>query len=67
MPQLARIRHEATLRRMLQALPPELFRARPVLADGYAGTLMSTGDVEGVDAQLRDAEQWLPEMVDDDR
>lgn len=51
-------RQEATLRRWLEALPEELFHARPVLSLGYVGALMSTGEMEGVEARLRDAERW---------
>jgi LuxR family maltose regulon positive regulatory protein len=59
LPALARGRQEATLRRWMEALPVELFATRPVLSVGYAGALMSTGEVEGVEARLRDAERWL--------
>ncbi|MCV2490969.1 LuxR C-terminal-related transcriptional regulator [Geodermatophilus sp. YIM 151500] len=58
-PELGQGRQEATLRRWMEALPEELFEARPVLSAGYVGALMSTGDVEGVEARLRDAERWL--------
>jgi LuxR family maltose regulon positive regulatory protein len=30
-----------------------------VLSVGYVGALLSTGEVEGVESRLRDAEQWL--------
>ena len=43
----------------LEALPDELLRVRPVLSVGYAGTLLSTGELEGVEARLQDAERWL--------
>ena len=52
-------RREATMRRWFDALPEELFHTRPVLSAGYAGTLMSMGAIEGVEARLRDAERWL--------
>ncbi|HEY8589730.1 MAG TPA: helix-turn-helix transcriptional regulator, partial [Naasia sp.] len=58
-PELGRARQEATLRRWLEALPEELFAVRPVLAIGYVGALMSTGEVRGVAARLRDAERWV--------
>lgn len=58
-PEMRRGREEARLRRWLEALPKELFPARPVLSVGYAGALMSTGDFDGIEALLRDAERWL--------
>jgi LuxR family transcriptional regulator, maltose regulon positive regulatory protein len=58
-PEMRRGRDEGRLRRWLDALPKGLFRARPVLSVGYAGTLMSTGEFDGTEALLRDAERWL--------
>ncbi|MCW2578648.1 MAG: ATP-dependent transcriptional regulator, MalT-like, LuxR family [Blastococcus sp.] len=58
-PALRQARQEATLRRWLEALPDELFRSRPVLTIGYVGSLMSRGDLEGVEERLEDAERWL--------
>ena len=59
MPATGRDRQEATLRRWLEALPDELIRARPVLSDGYAGSILVRGETEGVEARLQDAERWL--------
>ena len=56
---LRRHRQEATLRRWLEALPDELIQVRPVLSNGYAGSILVRGEVEGVEARLRDAERWL--------
>jgi LuxR family maltose regulon positive regulatory protein len=58
-PALRMSRQDATLRRLLEALPEELFRVRPVLNVGYAGALMVGGEIEGVEARLQDAERWL--------
>jgi LuxR family maltose regulon positive regulatory protein len=58
-PALRRTRHEAALLGWLAALPDELLRCRPVLSNVYAGELLSSGELEGVDARLRDAERWL--------
>jgi LuxR family maltose regulon positive regulatory protein len=58
-PALARARDEVTLRGWLNALPDELLRRRPVLSNAYAGVLLSSGELEGVDQRLRDAERWL--------
>jgi LuxR family maltose regulon positive regulatory protein len=63
-PAMRRDRQEATLRRWLEALPAELIRVRPVLSVNFAGTLMSTGELEGVDALLRDAERMLDATAD---
>ena len=52
-------RQDTTLYRWLEALPDEVIRVRPVLSIGYAGALMTRGEVEGVEARLRDAERWL--------
>ena len=58
-PAMQHARHEATLRRWLEALPEEVFKVRPVLSAGYAGAMMSTGEMEGVEARLQDVERWL--------
>ena len=58
-PATNRDRQEQTLRRWLEALPDAYLRARPVLSNAYAGALMTTGEFEGVESRLRDAERWL--------
>ena len=58
-PAMRRSRQEAALRGWLEALPDELVRVRPVLSVGYAGALLVDGEIEGVEARLRDAERWL--------
>jgi LuxR family maltose regulon positive regulatory protein len=62
-PASGRGRQEETLRRWLDALPDELIRARPVLSNGYAGSILVRGETEGVEARLRDAERWLEVMA----
>jgi LuxR family maltose regulon positive regulatory protein len=52
-------RQELTSRRWIDALPIELIRVRPVLSDSFAGSRLVRGEVEGVDAALRDAEHWV--------
>jgi len=54
----------ATVRRWLEALPDELIRARPVLSVAYAATLLDGGEIESVEARLRDAERWLDTTAD---
>ena len=43
----------------LRALPDALLRDRPVLSNAYAGALLSSGLLDGVEVRLRDAERWL--------
>ena len=63
-PAMARSRQEARVLGWLKALPYELVRARPVLSVHYAGALLLNGELEGVEARLRDAEQWLDTKTD---
>jgi LuxR family maltose regulon positive regulatory protein len=58
-PVMRRERREATLRGWLEKLPEELFATRPVLSMDYVGALMSTGEIEGVEARLQDVERSL--------
>jgi LuxR family maltose regulon positive regulatory protein len=59
LPAMTRERREAQLRRWMEALPDEVYARRPVLANGYVGALMSTGDTRGVEPRLRLAEEWV--------
>src|SRR5213080_3633508 len=63
-PAMRRNRQEATVLGWLKALPDVLVRARPVLSIHYAGALLLHGVLEGVEARLRDAEQWLDTKTD---
>lgn len=58
-PEMSRTRQEATLLGWLRALPEALIRDRPVLCNFYAGTLMQSGEMDGVDFWLKAAERWL--------
>src|SRR6266542_2267012 len=58
-PAMRRSRQEAALRAWLTVLPDEVVRVRPVLSVGFAGALLSVGELEGVESRLRDAERWL--------
>jgi LuxR family transcriptional regulator, maltose regulon positive regulatory protein len=58
-PAMSQGRQEATLRRWLDAIPDGLFEARPVLAVGYVAARLVSGEIEGVEARLRQAERWL--------
>src|SRR6266705_452055 len=63
-PAMLRSRQEATLLGWLKALPDELVHVRPVLSAGYAGALLVSGELEGVEARLRGAERWLDTTAD---
>src|SRR2546421_6303075 len=63
-PAMRRSRQETTVLGWLKALPDQLVRARPVLSVHYAGTLLRSGELEGVEARLRDAERWLDTKAD---
>lgn len=58
-PASRRDRREGALLNWLEQLPDEVLRSRPVLSVAYAGTLLSTGTVAGVEPRLLDAERWL--------
>ena len=60
-PGLRRARHEATVRGWIAALPAHVVRSRPLLGISYVGSLMSCGELEGVEARLQDVERWLAE------
>jgi LuxR family maltose regulon positive regulatory protein len=59
LPAMTRERRETQLRRWMEALPDEVYARRPVLANGYVGALMSTGETRGVEPRLRLAEEWV--------
>jgi LuxR family maltose regulon positive regulatory protein len=59
-PALSRDRLEVSMLGWLKALPEPLIRGRPVLCNLYAGALMQIGEMQGVEAWLKAAEQWLP-------
>jgi LuxR family maltose regulon positive regulatory protein len=59
LPILRQSRQESTLLGWLKELPDELFQNHLVLNVNYAGTLLQTGQFDGVEARLRDIEQWL--------
>jgi len=61
-PAMRRTRQEAVARSWLKALPDEVIRTRPVLCVAFAGALLITGEIEGVEDRLRDGERWLGTM-----
>jgi LuxR family maltose regulon positive regulatory protein len=58
-PAMRRSRQEATMLGWFKALPDALLRCRPVLSAEYAGALLATRALDGVEARLQDAERWL--------
>jgi LuxR family maltose regulon positive regulatory protein len=56
---MSQTRQEATVRGWLEMIPEDVIQVRPVLSVGMAWVLLSDGEFEGVEARLRDAEQWL--------
>jgi LuxR family maltose regulon positive regulatory protein len=60
-PEMRRNRQAATVTELgwLKALPDELVRFRPVLSVAYAYALFGGGELEAVEARLREAERWL--------
>jgi LuxR family maltose regulon positive regulatory protein len=64
-PALQRDRQEATIRSWLDQIPDEVVRARPVLATGFIGALMSRGEFDQVPGRLRDVERLLHASMPD--
>lgn len=64
LPEMRRSRQESVMLGWLQALPDEMLRFRPVLNLHYAGSLLQSGKLEGVEGRLRDAERWLEPKAD---
>jgi LuxR family maltose regulon positive regulatory protein len=60
-----RDRREATARGWIDDIPADVVRARPVLAMGFVGALMSSGDVADVERRLDDVERLLAAAADD--
>ncbi len=58
-PAVARSWEDAVLRTWQKALPDDLVRRRPVLSVYFAGAQLIGGELERVEARLRDAERWL--------
>ena len=64
-PAMRRARQEAKLRGWLEVLPDEVVQVRPVLSVYFAGALLTSGELEGVEGRLRDAERWLEPATGD--
>jgi LuxR family maltose regulon positive regulatory protein len=64
-PAMRRTRQEAKVRGWLEVLPDEVVQVRPVLSVYFAGTLLVSGELEGVESRLRDAERGLEPATGD--
>ena len=64
-PALRQARQETTVRGWLEALPDDVIRARPVLSATFAGALLMSGELEGIEERLQDAARWLEPMTGD--
>jgi LuxR family maltose regulon positive regulatory protein len=64
LPTLRSNRQEAMALGWLKEIPDEVIHFRPVLCAAYAWTLLSCGELDGVEARLRDAERWLDATMD---
>jgi LuxR family maltose regulon positive regulatory protein len=64
-PAMRRARQEAKLRGWLEVLPDEVVQLRPVLSVNFAGALLVSGELKGVEGRLRNAERWLEPMTGD--
>lgn len=61
---ITQTRQEATLLGWFKTLPEDLIRERPVLCNLYAGVLLQTGEMEGVETWLLAAEKGLTLPLD---
>ena len=66
MPAMRSGRQETAMLGWLRDLPDELIRAKPVLSVHYAGLLLDSGQLEGADSRLSDAEEWLSKATHPD-
>lgn len=57
LPALQRDRREAIIRSLMEGLPDDVLRQRPVLCNALAGAMLSTGTFDGVEPLLDAAEQ----------
>jgi LuxR family maltose regulon positive regulatory protein len=59
LPEMRKARHEMQLRAWVEPLPDEVVRRRPVLAVTFAGALLLSGELAGVEGRLDDAERRI--------
>jgi LuxR family maltose regulon positive regulatory protein len=66
LPAIRMARQETALLSWVEALPDGLVRRRPVLSVGFAGALLATGELSGVEGRLDDAERQVMPLTGDD-
>jgi LuxR family transcriptional regulator, maltose regulon positive regulatory protein len=59
MPAMLSSRQDAMVLSWLRALPDQMVQMRPVLSADYAHVLLANGELDAVEARLRDAERWI--------
>jgi LuxR family maltose regulon positive regulatory protein len=59
LPEMRQARQEMQLRAWVDPLPDEVVRRRPVLSVTFAGALLASGEVAGVEDRLDDAERTM--------
>jgi LuxR family maltose regulon positive regulatory protein len=64
-PAMRRGRQEAKLLGWLEVLPDDVVQVRPVLSVYFAGALLVSGELKGIEGRLRNAERWLEPMTGD--
>ncbi|MEL7069607.1 MAG: LuxR C-terminal-related transcriptional regulator [Cyanobacteria bacterium J06581_3] len=63
-PAMRNRQQEATVLGWIQALPDPLVCTRPALSVAYGVALLNTGQIDGVEARLQDAERALAQVKD---
>ena len=66
LPAIRIARQETALRGWIEALPDDLVRRRPVLSVGFAGALLASGVLAGIEDRLDDAERQVTPLVDEE-
>jgi len=66
LPAMRMARQETALLSWVEALPDDLVRQRPVLSVCFAGALLATGELSGVEGRLDDAERQLMPLIGDE-
>jgi len=63
LPAMRKARQETTLRGWVEGLPDDVVRRRPVLNVTYAGALLASGEVAGVEGRLDEAERQVASLA----
>ena len=66
LPAMRMARQETALLSWAEALPDGLVRRRPVLSVSFAGALLATGELSGVEGRLGDAERQVMPLIGGD-